>query len=113
MSATTKVGRQDIRKIILDNFNNTEIRFSNDGILEHLNQMDRYSSMELDVLDLEDLLLEMERSGLLRPIAQNFNTRYYRLGGVLEPASCKRCGLVSYFSSIEDEKPCPQCGTGL
>ncbi|MCI0558165.1 MAG: hypothetical protein MN733_06690, partial [Nitrososphaera sp.] len=79
MSTTSKVGRQDIRKIIFDNFNNTDVRFSNDEILSHLSQMEKYSSKELDVLDIEDVLLEMEKSGLLRPIAQNFNTRYYRL----------------------------------
>lgn len=109
MSAATKVSRHDIRRVIFDNFNDADVRFSNDDILAHLNGMDAYSAMELDVLDFEDVLMEMERSGLLRPIAQNFNTRYYRLWGVLERTACKSCNAESYFASIEDDKICPQC----
>jgi hypothetical protein len=89
MSTTAKINRQNIRKIIFDNFNNTDVRFSNDKILGYLNQIEKYSSMEMDVLDIEDVLLEMEKSGLLRPIAQNFNTRYYRLWGVMEQTRCR------------------------
>jgi hypothetical protein len=74
-----KVSRQDIRRIISDNFNGTDIRFSNDEILEHLNEDGKYKAMSLDVLDFEDVLLEMEQTGFLRPIAQNFNTRYYKV----------------------------------
>lgn len=113
MSATTKVSRHDIRRVIFDNFNDTDVRFSNDDILAHLNGMDAYGAMELDVLDFEDVLLEMEKSGLLRPIAQNFNTRYYRLWGAMEKAACKSCNAESYFASIEDDKICPQCRARL
>ena len=109
MSAATKISSQDIRKIIAENFNDTDVRFSNDDVLGHLTHLDRYTTMDLDVLDLEDTLLEMEKSGLLRPIAQNFNTRYYRLWGTLEHAACKSCGTTSYFSPVEDEKLCPHC----
>ena len=87
--STTRVGRQDIRKIIFDNFNASGIRFSNDEILEILNKDGRYKAMNLDVLDFEDVLLEMEGSGFLRPIAQNFNTRYYKIMTDLEEKTCK------------------------
>ncbi|HEY7733497.1 MAG TPA: hypothetical protein VIB07_01770 [Nitrososphaera sp.] len=113
MSATTKVSRHDIRRVIFENFNDTDVRFSNDDILGHLNGMDAYRAMELDVLEFEDVLLEMEKSGLLRPIAQNFNTRYYRLWGVMERTACKSCGMESCFASIEDGKVCPQCKATL
>jgi len=113
MSATTKVSRHDIRRVIFDNFNDTDVRFSNDDILGQLNVMDTYSAMELDVLDFEDVLLEMEKSGLLRPIAQNFNTRYYRLWGAMEKAACKSCSVESHFASIEDDRTCPRCGARL
>ena len=111
-AAATKVGRHDIRQIIFDNYNDTDTRFSNDEILGHLNQMDRYKTLD-DVLDFEDVLLEMEKSGLLRPIAQNFNTRYYRLWAVMEPATCKACGQASYFAPAEEEKACPKCGAKM
>jgi nitrogen fixation NifU-like protein len=75
----------------------------------HLNQNDRYSAMNLDVLDFEDVLLEMEKSGLLRPIAQNFNTRYYRLWNTLEPVTCRACNVTSYFAQAEENKACLQC----
>lgn len=103
-----KVSSHDIRKIIFDNFNDTDTRFSNDEILGFLNQIDRYRALD-DVLDFEDVLLDMEKSGLLRAIAQNFNTRYYRLWNVLEPATCKVCNFVTYFAQAEEGKVCPQC----
>lgn len=106
-----KVGRQDIRRIISDNFNGTDIRFSNDEILEHLNEIDRYKGMNLDVLDFEDVLLEMEQTGFLRPIAQNFNTRYYKIMTDLEEKACKDCNTKSWFAEAEDPKKCPSCGS--
>ncbi|HEX6562332.1 MAG TPA: hypothetical protein VFA15_08115 [Nitrososphaera sp.] len=111
MSSTTtpKVSRQDIRKIIFDNFNDTDYRFSNDEILGYLNEMDRYKAANLDVLDFEDVLLEMEESGFLRPIAQNFNTRYYKIMTELETKTCKDCNTVSWFAEAEEPKLCPQC----
>jgi predicted Zn-ribbon and HTH transcriptional regulator len=109
MSATTKVNRQDIRRIISNNFNDTDYRFSNDEILGYLNELDKYKQMNLDVLDFEDVLLEMEESGFLRPIAQNFNTRYYKIMTELESKTCKDCNVVSWFAEAEDPKQCPQC----
>jgi predicted Zn-ribbon and HTH transcriptional regulator len=108
MSAAPKVSSHDIRKIIFDNFNDTDTRFSNDDILIYLSQMDRYKTLD-DVLDFEDQLLAMEKSGLLRPIAQNFNTRYYRLWNTLVPLICKSCNFVAYFAQTEEGKSCPQC----
>jgi hypothetical protein len=108
MSAT-KVSRQDIRRIISDNFNGTDIRFSNDEILGYLNESEKYRPMNLDVLDFEDVLLEMEGSGFLRPIAQNFNTRYYKIMTDLEKKSCRDCGAQSWFAEAEDPKLCPRC----
>jgi hypothetical protein len=113
MTAASKVRRQDIRKIIFDNYNDTDVRFSNDEMLAHLNEMDRYRGMELDVLDFEDVLLEMESSGMIRPIAQNFNTRYYRLWGTLDQVGCRACGETTYFTPSEEEKTCPYCNAKL
>jgi predicted Zn-ribbon and HTH transcriptional regulator len=107
-----KVSSNAIRKIIFDNFNNTDVRFSNDEMLGYLNRMDQYKSLD-DVLDFEDVLLDMEKSGMLRPIAQNFNTRYYRLWNTLEPASCKVCGLSTYFAPNEESKACPNCSAEM
>jgi predicted Zn-ribbon and HTH transcriptional regulator len=107
-----EVSSHDIRKIIFDNFNDTDTRFSNDEILGYLNQIDRYKALD-DVLDFEDVLLEMEKSGMLRPIAQNFNTRYYRLWNTLEPAACKACNFSTYFTPNEEGKTCPQCGVKM
>ena len=107
-----KVDGNAIRKIIFDNFNDIDVRFSNDEMLGYLNQMDEYKALE-DVLDFEDVLLDMEKSGMLRPIAQNFNTRYYRLWNTLSPAKCKTCGLGTYFALNEEDKACPQCGAKM
>lgn len=109
MSSLPKVNRQDIRKIIFDHFKDTDVRFSNDEILEFLNQSDKYKPMDLDVLDFEDILLEMENSGILRGIAQNFNTRYYRLWATFNELKCGNCGQVSYHSTVEEPVKCPSC----
>lgn len=113
MSVTPKVSRQDIRKIIFEHYNNTDVRFSNDEILEHLLVLDKYRGMELEVLDFEEVLLELESSGMLRPIAQNFNTRYYRLWGEVAHSSCKTCGKETFFVHSEEGKICPQCSEKL
>ena len=107
-----KVNSSAIRKIIFDNFNDTDTRFSNDEMLGYLNQVDLYRALD-DVLDFEDVLLDMEKSGMLRPIAQNFNTRYYRLWNPLAPAACKACGSSTYFAPNEEGKACPQCGARM
>lgn len=104
-----KVNSSAIRKIIFDNFNDTDVRFSNDEMLGYLNQMDQHKALD-DVLDFEDVLLDMEKSGMLRPIAQNFNTRYYRLWNTLALVTCKACGSSTYFAPNEEDKACPQCG---
>lgn len=107
-----KVNSNAIRKIIFENFNDTDVRFSNDEMLSYLNQMEEYKALN-DVLDLEDVLLDMENSRVLRPIAQNFNTRYYRLWDSLAPATCKACGLATYFAPNEESKACPKCSARM
>jgi|ERR671931_20003 hypothetical protein len=107
-----KVSSSDIRKIIFDNFNDTDVRFSNEEILGCLNQIEKYKTLD-DVLDFEDVLLDLEKSGMLRPIAQNFNTRYYRLWNTLAPAACKACRSSTYFAPNEEGKACPQCGAKM
>jgi hypothetical protein len=107
-----KVSSSDIRKIIFDNFNDTDVRFSNDEILTYLNQIEKYKALD-DVLNFESVLLDMEKSGMLRPIAQNFNTRYYRLWNTLAPAACKACSSSTYFAPNEEGKACPQCGAPM
>ncbi len=106
-----KVSRQDIRAVISDNFNGTDMRFSNDEILEHLNSTEKYKIMNLDVLDFEDVLLEMEQTGFLRPIAQNFNTRYYKIMTDLKEKTCKDCSTKSWFAEAEEPKQCPRCSS--
>lgn len=109
MSTTSKVSSQDIRRIIFENFNDTDLRFSNDDILAYLNKAEKYKGLQLDVLDFEDLLLDMETSGMLRPIAQNFNTRYYRLWDYVKQGTCTACGKETYFVPSEEKKICPHC----
>jgi rubrerythrin len=108
----SRVRSQDIRKIIFDNFNDTDVRFSNDEILRYLKQIEKYTRLD-DALDFEDVLLDMEKSGMLRPIAQNFNTRYYRLWNMLEPNTCRACNSTTYFAPNEEHKACPICGARI
>jgi len=107
-----KVSSGDIRKIIFDNFNDTDVRFSNDELLGYLNQNEKYKGLD-DVLDFEDVLLDMEKSGMLRPIAQNFNTRYYRLWNTLEHTTCKACNSSTFIARSEEGRVCPKCGSSI
>ena len=67
-----------IRKIIFENFNDTDVRFNNDQILEFLKKNKDFNQfMVID--DLETEFKNIEDAGLVRCIAQNFTTQWYKL----------------------------------
>jgi hypothetical protein len=105
-----KVLPHDIRKIIHDYFNDTDQRFTNEDILEYLNQNQKYENQKLDILDFEEILMEMENKKVLRPIAQNFNTRYYLLPEPLKKIFCNKCN-ADYFISETEKAICPVCNS--
>ena len=65
-----------IRKIIFDNFNDVDVRFNNDQILELLRK-DQNFDQSITIDDLETQFKKIEDDGLVRCIAQNFTTKWF------------------------------------
>src|SRR5207247_1649578 len=82
---------------------------SKDDILENIGLMNLGPARIKCAL----LSLKVLKLGMVRPIAQNFNTRYYRLWNPLEQATCKACGFSTYFAPNEEGEACPQCGAKM
>lgn len=89
-----------IRKIIYDNFNDPEKKFTNDEIFEILKNTENFNpSYTID--DMEKYFLELCDSGLMRNIAQNFTTIWFKLFDFVEKIQCKSCNEEIYLGISE------------
>lgn len=94
-----------IRKIIFENHNDVDGRFSNDEIFDILKQNgDIDSSWIID--DLESFFNEICDSGLARNIAQNFTTMWLKLFEPIEKLHCSSCNFDVFLGTSEERK-CP------
>ena len=103
----------NIRKVIFENFNEHDLRFNNDQIFEILKKNDMiYQSLTID--DMEAHFKELCDSELLRNIAQNFTTQWFKLFEPLEKIQCNSCKNDNYITQSES-KTCknPDCGSNL
>ena len=102
-----------IRKIIFENFNDVDNRFTNDEIFEHLKKNgDIDPSWIID--DTEPFFNEICKSGLTRNIAQNFTTIWLKLFDSVEKLHCNSCNNDVFVGTTEDRKcPNPSCGSKL
>tara|TARA_B110000014_G_C19740383_1_gene386257 strand:- start:37 stop:375 length:339 start_codon:yes stop_codon:yes gene_type:complete len=102
-----------IRKIIFENFNDTDVRFNNDQILELL-KMNKDFDQSMLVDDLENEFKNIEDQGLVRCIAQNFTTQWYKLHDDVEEIHCDSCNNDVYLGK-DESRICPnsECGTNL
>ncbi len=92
--------QDQIRKIIFEKFNDTELRFSNDEIFEIIkNNGDVDKSWTID--DMEKYFQEICDSGLVRNIAQNFTTIWFKLFDSVEKIQCKSCNQEIYLGKTE------------
>ena len=103
----------DIRKIIFENFNDDDLRFNNDQIFEVL-QQNKVIDSSLTIDDMEVYFKELCDSELLRNIAQNFTTQWFKLFEPLEKIQCNSCKKESYLTASEN-KICqnPSCSSTL
>jgi len=101
----------DIRKVIFENFNDDDLRFNNDQIFEILQQKKVIDS-SLTIDDMEVHFKELCDSELLRNIAQNFTTQWFKLFEPLEKIQCNSCKKESYLTASEN-KICqnPSCSS--
>ncbi|MDE1813726.1 MAG: hypothetical protein KGH87_08420 [Thaumarchaeota archaeon] len=93
-----------IRKTIFEKFNDTNIRFTNDEILELLKNNGLDSSVTID--DVEQYFNQLRDAGLIRQIAQNFTTNWYKLFDVVEKIKCNSCNQEIYLGKLEP-RVCP------
>jgi hypothetical protein len=93
-----------IRKIIFEKFNDTNLRFTNDEIFELLKSNGIDSSLTID--DLEQYFNQLRDEGLIRQIAQNFTTNWYKLFDVVEKLKCNSCNQEIHLGKLEP-RVCP------
>ncbi len=102
MSDFQPIGKiqEQIRKIIYEKFNDTELRFTNDEIFEIIKKNgDVDKSWTID--DTEKFFQEICDSGLVRNIAQNFTTIWFKLFESVEMIQCKSCNKEIYLGKTE------------
>ena len=100
-----------IRKVIFENFNDNDLRFNNDQIFEIL-ERDQMIDPSLTIDDMESYFKELCDTELLRNIAQNFTTQWFKLFEPLEKIQCNSCKKEIYLASSES-RICqnPNCGS--
>ncbi|MDE1811938.1 MAG: hypothetical protein KGH86_04305 [Thaumarchaeota archaeon] len=104
MSISNAVLPLQIRKIIFEKFNDTNVRFTNDEILELLKNNGLDDSITID--DVEPYFNQLRDAGLIRQIAQNFTTNHYKLFDVVEKIKCNSCNQEIYLGKLEP-RVCP------
>jgi hypothetical protein len=109
-SANTAIQLQ-IRKIIFEKYNDPNVRFTNDEIFNIL-QKDGNIDKSITIDDVEPYFAELCKLGLMRNIAQNFTTQWFKLFEPLEAIKCSSCQTQSHISKSE-EKNCPSCKTAI
>ena len=77
-----------IRKVIFEDYNEPDAKFTNDEIFERLKKNGNIDS------------------GLARNIAQNFTTIWMKLFSPIEKIHCNSCNLDVYLGP-EEERTCP------
>lgn len=100
-----------IRKIIFEKYNNGDIRFTNDEIFAVLQQNEMIDK-SLTIDDVEQHFTELCDSGVMRNIAQNFTTQWFKLFEPLEEFKCASCQVQSYINKT-DERSCPHCKASI
>jgi len=89
-----------IRKIIFENFNDIDLRFNNDQIFEILKQNEMIDT-SLTIDDMEVYFKELCDTEILRNIAQNFTTQWFKLFEPIEKVQCSSCKKENYVISSE------------
>ena len=90
-----------IRKVIFENFNDVDLRFNNDQIFEILKQ-NQIIDPSVTIDDMEVYFKELGDAEILRNIAQNFTTQWFKLFEPIEEIQCSSCKKESYITSSEN-----------
>ena len=90
-----------IRRVIFENFNGADLKFNNDQIFEILKQ-NEIIDQSLTIDDMEVHFKELCDTEILRNIAQNFTTQWFKLFEPIEKIQCNSCKKESYLVSSEN-----------
>ena len=90
-----------IRKVIFENFNDIDLRFNNDQIFEILKQ-NQIIDPSVTIDDMEVYFKELGDAEILRNIAQNFTTQWFKIFEPIEKIQCNSCKKESYITSSEN-----------
>jgi hypothetical protein len=102
---------QKIRKVIFEKYNDPNLRFTNDEVFVEL-QKNGIIDKSLTIDDMEKHFDDLCDSGMMRNIAQNFTTQWFKLFDTLEKFQCQSCQGQSYICRSE-ETVCPACGVAI
>jgi len=101
-----------IRKVIFEKFNDANLRFTNDEIFEILKTWGTNKSLIID--DMKPFFNQLHQEGLLRPIAQDFTTQWFKLFAEVEKLKCNSCNLEIHLGKLEDRVcPNPSCKASI
>jgi len=102
-----------IRKAIFENFNDIDLKFNNDQIFEIIQKNgDVDKSWTLD--DMEKYFNEICDRNLVRNIAQNFTTIWFKLFELVEKFHCNSCNNDIFLGKSEDRVcPNPACNATI
>ena len=99
-----------IRHVIYKHFNDPDLTFTNDQVLDIMIKDDMVEAA-CSVDDVEDDFQNLCRTGVVRNIAQNFTTMYLKLFTPLQLVQCKECGQIPLHS--EEPRVCIICGVSV
>lgn len=100
----------EIRNTIFEKFNSDD-RFTNDQVFAELQNGNKIEKT-LTIDDLEKYFNELCDAGIIRNIAQNFTTQWFKLFDPLEKATCPSCKAEIPINKSE-EKNCPSCKAAI
>ena len=90
-----------IRKVIFENYNDVDLKLTNDQVFEILKQNEKIDP-SLTINDMEVYFKELCDAEILRNIGQNFNTQWFKLFEPIEKIQCSSCKKESHIISSEN-----------
>ena len=90
-----------IRKVIFENYNDVDLKFTNDQVFEILKQNEKIDP-SLTINDMEVYFKELCDAEILRNIGQNLTTQWFKLFELIEKIQCSSCKKESYIISSEN-----------
>ena len=102
-----------IRCAIFDHFNKKDLSFNNDQILEEIVKSGALGA-DFDAEKLEVHFEDLCKKEILRNIAQNLTTVWYKTFDPLSAYSCKSCNMQVYINAdVEKNCPNPACNATI